>query len=289
MPAEDNLTDGDFTLAYKTRLIHQALHHLKTIDGRTAVVLQKNQLTNRPLRNPIKRDRVRVLTDSTHPDRLPCSPGPLVFLRQSDKRREAFDVRQWIVSPSSHFRSAALHHFLELRSSAPDLLSANTAQSLDCLADAVRSRTRAKWQAASLSLFDLLNQDFLCDLAALRQSVEMSFGTTFRDFFPRVLRPRIKGLAAVSPPLGSPVEERDRISDFIDVCIMDSESLEDAMMQYFKSCGHLPLNGQLSMSELVRRWKNQKQDRRNPSDQIWAWVNKTASPLARISRMPGIH
>ena len=94
------------------------------------------------------------------------------------------------------------------------------------------------------------------------------------------MRPRLRSLANLPPPVWNPIEQRDSImawiAEFAGQC-----SLEAALTEYVNRCGYIPLCNTLGAVEVVRRWTAQHPDFVVTWDYVWSWALRFGTPVAK--------
>jgi hypothetical protein len=148
--------------------------------------------------------------------------------------------------------------------------------------DKILSDDKSQWRGASVAVFDTLQEDWLCCLAGLRQTIALRYEEGYRTFLPRLLRPSITAIDSIDVRWWNPHAQTQEMEVVLRGLAREATELPDALEIYFRSFGHLPLVPQFAMGQVVAEWQ-----KTHPTHNVdvwsaaWSWANTTSSPLAR--------
>ena len=264
----------------KSLMMRNSLLHWETADARTVTILQDNGLLADAEPHVVGEHTVAVLKDVNHPDRLPLAPGPLIWHRAdgSDSRRAVFPVSNYLFSHVRDLRDAALTHFEGLTSAEPEALGQGVKAVIAQYGGNLRSDDESRWRRAAVLIADAISDDFLCNLAGVRQGLHMRLEQVV--YLPKVLCPPVASLLALEQPPLKPSEQMGEIEQIISDCAGTS-SLAEACRLYYRRLGHLPLAGRLSLLRVVSDWVERGGAQEQVWYQVWEWANGIPSPLPR--------
>jgi hypothetical protein len=251
------------------------------IDARTAILLQKNDVFRQIVPIPMSDIDPAVVSDPSHPNRVRFGEGPLLFVQEPKaQHRSVIKVSGLLFSSTATLRTAAMK-FLHLLGTEHNALAARSMKHLEQLLPEVSSDDRGRWQEAALTANEIVENDWLCNLAGARQSALARFDEGYTDYLSKVIRPSIRSIELIELKVWEPTVNRDVLTKAIEQILENSPSFLEALNAYFREFGHLPLNGSFSASGLFHAWSR----RSVPGDinwaNLWEWADKTQSPLAR--------
>src|SRR5207244_5670926 len=177
-----------------------ALSHVRRFNPRSFYALQRLGV----LRDPppeLSADQLAAFTDPAHPTRISASPGPFVFLHEPTRPGEgqAFSVLVFLLDANRAVRDAAVRFFLGAPQEADSWLSPRSHAALAEYGQAVRSEEEARWLPASRRLYEILEEDFLLNLAGFRQARQARLVKEQNEFWRKILRPGLSLFASVPP------------------------------------------------------------------------------------------
>jgi hypothetical protein len=273
-------------LALKRRMLLNAIHHTNELSTRTVVSLQRDGL--------LKDDRLKrvdaedqhlqsVLSDDQHPLRIRLSAGPLVFWRDAadGQQRTVASATDAILFPDQKLRSAAISYLDVLSLAEPRVLTAASQHSLRTLRTQIMSFDPSVWRDAAVTLSDTLDDDWLLNLAGVRQSLEADFDVGTDDYLRRVLLPTVTSVQPINLHWWDPRKQRGEMEAQIDALASDSTDLGTVLSRYLGEFGHVPLMESLSMGRLLVTWM-QKHDGRVEAiwQTIWSWADSNKNVFA---------
>ena len=221
-------------------------------------------------------DELVAVLDPVHERRIPNPPGPVVLLRVLGKERtgEAVNVTDYLLHPARTVRETAVTYLGRAPEGSTSWLSPRSRAVLAETAGSIRSEVQAEWLPAARRLFDVLDEDFLLNLAGFRQCWAANLREEQAAYWRRVIRPGIH-LAASVPPAWFEIPSTDVAAD----CVVGASSLAEALDRHFVRCGHLPLTPPASAGSVVRRWADTSGARSGVWEAVWRWADAGLSPF----------
>ncbi len=281
----DRMSEKDrekLILAAHARITQNALHHLVSLDPRTATLLDGTglvQVTN--LASRVSDLELAVLGDRACSNRVHLPPGPLVsYWPDKPSERSVLDVRDGLLLKDERGRTAALEHFLRLTGLTRAVLAPATEASLLRASLLVRSQDPALWRPAALGLYDSLADDFFLSLAGFVQCRTMGYQEGANAFATTLLRPSLRMVDSIPLAVRVPGMERDQVVRVIERCRDASGGIDEACGAYYAQLGHLPLDHTLGIGRVVEHWTDNLAGG-EVWDQVWEWADETRSPIAR--------
>jgi hypothetical protein len=256
----------------KARMAKSALLHFDGFEIYSGTLLEAAGLVTKgePQKSPDAYMR-GVLLDQSHPKRVSHQPGPTLFYQDAtdQTRQYAIDMRGLLLEEDTEFRAAAWSHFVQLGQLPSPAISPRTLDSLNAQKMELLSEDRKEWQAAALALYPLIENDLLCTLAGVRQSIAERYEDGLASYVPKLLRPQITALEGLQLPYMKPSEQKEKMREDLS-SIAARESLPGAFEIYLDRLGTLPLNSPLGMSDFVHRWTRSHEHQSNElGDQLW--------------------
>lgn len=218
-----------------------------------------------------------ILEDLGHADRVEGPFGPIVFFREGDGAT-AIDADSLLLHPNDGIRCSAFAFFKTGISN--NWVTHQTAERIRAREDDIQSSEVARWRSAGIELIETLREDLFLHLAGLRQSIAHRFQDGVNTHLTFLMRPSLRALQYVRPPLYCPTEQREELKHWIDECAAMS-TLGAALSSYQEKLGYVPLRNEYSATRLVKEWLR-KNDSPDSSfwDDIWTWAQRTESPIA---------
>ena len=204
--------------------------------------------------------------------------APLLILFEPDQQiRKAVAVTDLLGSPVSDTRSLAMAAILRTGDGAVPRLLSTTVQKLE--SERARLLGSESWQHSAIAILDALNDDWLFQLALLRQCVDNRIDGAVARHAADVLRPSGTaifglardflgdGVAASFPGLVARIAE-------------SAVSAEEAIERYMVDVGSMPLGGALSAEGLLREWSKAHDGNIPRFISLLDWAKSQQSPLA---------
>lgn len=267
----------------RTRMAKHALHHPDGFDVRTAIILRKNGVLKGPVRS-FRPDAevVDIARDTNHPLRIELPAGPLVAHKpiQNGEAATVLTMAEFLYAEDADVRELALTHLKELATGIPPRMTRRTHEVLVRETARITSTTE-DWQVAAVEILDAIDDDYLYNLAGLRQSIRIGYSVGAETFGSFVLRPPLAALTALEFATEAPSREHERIEGLLKSYAQQSSTAEEVCARYFESLGHLPLAAHLSLGNAMDRWLAKNPEMGSVWDSVWQWAEMTKSPLAR--------
>lgn len=282
-------------LAVKRRMAIHGVFHLMDahLDGRSITAFQAaGVFTHDPDGSPsVPDDVVAIIASADHPARLPRPMGPLVAWR-STPADEGFpqshmfaDVSEFLLSDKLSVRSAAWRYLNELPDEPERLLTPRTRAALQAQRNALESTDATRWRTAAVTLYDAVGDDWLSNLAALRQCLASGYNDDFDKYLQRVFHPSMTAIDSIDVRWWHPQDQRQDMEKAIADIAGKVLDLSSVLTAYHYSFGHLPLEGPLSVSGLVTRWlqsgRHTREEGQTFWNTVWSWAERTGTALAR--------
>ena len=264
----------------KWLMMKNALFHRPIIDARTALLLQKNGLARRLRPKAVPKRALEILNAPDHPDRVSMSAGPMICYREGRARRSlaVLSAAEYMFSASVKARDAAVSHFERLAERDEGVLTQRSRVVIAQFAEPLRSRRAKDRRNAAVVIHDAIDDDFYCNLAGLRQCLQVGVDPT--DYLQRVFRASASSLNALGLSIVKPSERREEIAILVQRCAQ-AASLREACDLYYKGLGHLPLAPDLSLGQAVTQWIDSNGSPESVWEEVWGWADSISSPLAR--------
>ena len=225
-------------------------------------------------------EKLAAILDPAHGDRIRSSPGPIVLLRSPGEGRsgEALSVPDYLLHPARTVRDSAIRYLLQAPNGPSSWLSPRSQATISETAEVVRSELLEEWLPAARRLFDVLEGDFLLNLAGMRQCWTANLREEHATYWRRVIRPGIH-LSAYVPTSWYEIPPPEGAAACVEECVTGATSVAEALERYFARYGHLPLAPPASAGSIVRRWVESAGDRTKTWDEVWQWCDSGSSPL----------
>lgn len=266
---------------FRTGMIQNALRDEENVDSRQLALFKKNGFLDRAQPKSLP-DPILAALDPEDDSRRVCNlPGPVLFVEEAEGKATAVPVVDAFLDESERVRSAVLTYVEHLVAQNDSLVSASSRESLRLNRDALVGSDPKAWRHAALSVSDQLRDDFLFNIAGMRQSLSMRYEEGCRDYSLSLLKPTIGCVNAIPLKIVSPTQQKGEIVGWLQSCVGESGSLEEALDSYFRFCGHLPLATEMSMGRVLLDWLEVHEDEDNVWRRLWKWATGTGSPIAR--------
>lgn len=267
---------------YKARMLEHAFLPSASMKFRTIAVMEKNKIKKRAGDYEPAQILIDIIHDKYHPLRAKLSPGPLVSLMDSGdtSKRTAYSVAELLYSESPATRIAGLTYFKHLGDEDPMPLSPGTLHNMEQLGDSLASAEDVIWRTAAITLADQISDDYLLNLAAVRQCLLMRCDELMNEYLPRIFSPALSWLDTFLPLIYAPSEQREKLGALLDEIVRGSKTIQELLQRYHQLLGHLPLGAEYSLGNLIREWTKIHGVSGGEWDAIWAWADKSFSATA---------
>jgi hypothetical protein len=264
----------------RAKMVKNALHHrgeepYRSIDPFSAAILESRGLLMVTDEASPSDDMRAVLEGADVQSRTPAPPGPYVFLRDGD-RGSVIDPAELLADQVADRRLAALGYLAGL----PDgVLARRSRRLIEEARPRISSDDRTEWFSAAKGVYDLLRADIYLTLAGFRQCYKVGYLQGVNEFLPKLLRPDSALLSSIDLDCWNPSAEYELAENVVSR-LTSARSLDEALGDYYRQFGHLPLCGSLSLGRVVRSWAEDYpgEDFWNT---VWGWADECQSPVAR--------
>jgi hypothetical protein len=264
-------------------MTQHALEHPDGFDIRTGIILRKAGV----LRGPIEtfrpsKELLAIVRDARHPERIQAPTGPLVAYKgeQEGVAANVLTVAEFLSANDPGVRGLAVEHLETLAAAKPAMLTHRTRGVLARERERILS-TNDDWQVAAVTVIDAVEDDYLCNLAALRQCLALGYREGAEAFGSLVHRPPITALTALEFATEAPSQEHEKIRGILKRCAEESASIERLCEEWYRRLGHLPLAAHLSLGKALDEWRTAHSHTESPWEAVWRWAEGVESPLAR--------
>ncbi len=266
--------------AMRAIIVHSAIHHLgeapfQSIDPFSAAILENRGLLAAKQDDSSIDSVVSILNSIDTSVRLAADAGPYIFFRGAD-RASMFDPSELLADPACNRRLAAVKYFEELP---PNFLAGRTRREIETARPRIASDNKAEWFPAAKAVYDSLRTDVYLALAGFSQCYNLGFVQGVNNFLTQLLRPDTRLLSSIDIEHFNPSEEYEAIQAVVRR-LAASATLTEAIAEYFRQFGHLPLCGSVGFGEVLRGWA-ENNDGGKCWETVWAWADECQSPMAR--------
>ncbi|MBN1765915.1 MAG: hypothetical protein JW860_11700 [Sedimentisphaerales bacterium] len=268
---------------YLKQIALLAIDHIKSVNGRTLTIFQKNKIMTSLNTNINDPDILPIIKDSNHPNRISVSPGPLLFYKSNTSPPEnlVIKVAEILFSSNVDTRRHILDYFKRINNEELHLLTEKTKEKLENLEKALISSNGNKWRDAAVVIYDLIDEDWYCNYAAVNQCIERNFIPGLEEYLTKIIRPEVSSVDSVTIGVWAPSEQKDEIEKQINKIITNHTDINDALNEYFIRFGHLPLDIPYSIVQLIDAWQLKYGHIEDIWSALWAWADSFKIPLVR--------
>ncbi len=270
-----------------------ALRHLSEVEpGAYYALFRLGLVRPKPREAGLSPAQVAQIADRPRQAELGFPEGPLAFIREPDgsDSRVMIPVPVLVLDEDHAVRSAALGFLRSLAEACPGAVSAASRALIEECCDALLASERERWFPAACRLIQVLDDDYLLNLAGFRQKVWAGASDSEQQYWPKLLRPGRALGASVQPSECDPAADSQRASAEIEQIAEGAGTLREALDAYLERFGHLPLAPPLSSGTLVRRWLDVHSGPGSVWDEVRSWTGdsaRSAPALPRLPRIPG--
>jgi hypothetical protein len=235
MPSENGTEElAKLRPAFKAQMMRNAMHDRTELDVRTVAILQKNGLLSKALPLPLPADTADILGNPDHPRRIDAPAGPFLFVDEGDTRQAVMRLPDYLLSHETDVRRAALKYFELLTASSPQVLTPKSRTAIERLSEDLYSTEPERWRPAAIGAVDHLSDDFLFNLAGVRQSLVVRYDAGVDQYLPLVLQPSVSSLDSINFRFPAPSTQREELRVFIEEIVSTSETLSNAIDRYYE-------------------------------------------------------
>ena len=275
LPTED---DEDVILAVKSAMFRGAFHHFDSVDVRVLPILEELSLRSNEQDDAPDQDVLDAIRHPSHELRIVEESGPFAFVRDGNKAITAHFVPDFLISSDLAIRRAALGYFAA--ASEPDpWLSPSSLAALREYSDAVKNQESKVWVPAACRLHELLEGDFLLQLAGFRQLSHTKLDEARASAWARILKPSVSSLLSITNDGYEVIRRPDAAKRILESLIDQADSLPTLVESYCGTFGHLPLRGEFSLGEALKAYLCQKGADNSVWESIWGLEKAKEDPL----------
>ena len=183
--------------ALRARMANNALHHLHHIDLRASTVLQRHGLIEAAEPEAVPETVLGCMADPNHGSRVPTSIGPMLFMNDAEGTRSAIRPLEYVEHPHHSVRVASQTYFARMVDVPDAPLTPRSRNAFKGNVEAIASDDFDRWWPAAKIVSKALGEDYLLNVAGLRQCTEVRFEEGINDFLIRVMRPTATSLDTI--------------------------------------------------------------------------------------------
>lgn len=198
--------------------------------------------------------------------------GPLVFYTGEAVEPCVARARDLLLNARIEMRRGAISHLKAIASSY-EVMSEYTSQMISQHSDAVLSEDG--WRRAAIDLADALDDDWLLNLAGVRQAGPVTVEVC-NKFIIDVLHPTNSTVQRCSPRILCPGLHQNEIESRRIQLIGAEHSIDRFCNDYSESFGHLPLGGEYALGKMLEYHKKP-----DGAEQVLQWAARVGTPVAR--------
>ena len=248
----DQVDEDKLDLAIRKQIQSVALHHLvdANLDGVSAFRFKSAGTLNASLTRENPPDTAQIILDPNHARRLGEEDGLLLFVKDQEVKNSAgvIDLSEHLLENDNEVREASLAAIRRLK----EFMLPATFEFFEANVAKVQSEDESVRLSAALRIYDVLNRDFLLNIAGLRKCCEFQFDE-YDKYYRRVFRPSIQALNSFAPPTIRPIEQSKDLEEWAQR--WREVGIEEALGEMNEKCGYLPPTIQTCPTLLVDRSK----------------------------------
>jgi len=203
--------------------------------------------------------------------------GPLVFHTDDAGNRCVSRARDLLLNEQIEMRRGAVAH-LQTVSRSGETMSQYTQKAIVQHGDAVL--TKRAWRRAAIELADALDDDWLLNVAGVRQAGLMKGEEFWHRFVSASLRPSMAAVQRCSPGILCSDLHQDEIEARCTHLIEAEQSVDRFCDEYTESFGHIPLGGECGLGKILHA-RDECQPVASTAEQILEWAARVGSSVAR--------
>jgi hypothetical protein len=266
--------------AFQKRMMQNALFHrinsgVDPIDGLRFQQLGFFQDVKRP---SLPTTVVKDLKLTKHHIQAGIPDGPLLFIRE-ERNVAVLELAVLLLDQSRDTRAAALEYIARSAGSPKQWVSERTRSLLASTADRLLD-DNTDWRTAAIEASSAIQDDLIAHCAGVEQSLAARYSEGLDKYIQHVIRPSFNELGYIRPPLWSLKEQRDEVASWI-TDLASLPTLHEALDEYMRRCGYVPLCGQIGGAALVQHWLDLDAARRVSWESIWTWALESEYPAAQ--------
>jgi hypothetical protein len=268
MSSEAPESDPKLELAMRAGMVRGAFRHFESVDLRALPILEELSMEPREVESPPGNDVLEPIRDAAHPRRLRGEPGPFVLIHEGEKHVSAHFVPGLLSCRQATVRQTALAHLST--GSAPDpWLSPASLDALREYREAVKDNASGVWVPAACRLREILEGDFLLQLAGFRQLRHTTLEEAQAAAWARILKPSVSSLLSIASDGHEVIRRPDSAEEQLKTLIDEANTPDQMVESYRTTFGHLPLRGKFSLGGALAAYIRQKGPQENLWDRLW--------------------
>ena len=271
--------DPEAMLEVNGLLAQMAIAPVRAVGLRVYFALARLGVVTEPPAMPSP-DTLAAVLDPTHERRIANPPGPVVLLHGVGNERagDAICIPDYLLHPARTVRDTALTYLRVAPEGPASWLSPRSQAALAEAAHGILNEVQEEWLPAAKRVSDVLEEDFLLNLAGFRQCWEANLRAEQDAYWRRVIRPGVQ-LAASIPVAWYDIPSAEAAGATAYSFVGDVVSLPLLLDDYFRRFGHLPLAPPASAGSVVRKWAETSGRGAEAWDAVWQWADAGSSPL----------
>ncbi len=286
MSDAEELADDLDVRALKVRMLHHALGGAgQWQDPCAAMLVPKNGLLKKVQEKYLPDILVDLICDPAHRLRVHSGVGPLLIDAIDAEKPRVLDLATAFLDPNAKLRAALLQELTRQRDAHRDvgrrLVSPQSWQRIELLKASLCGDDFEERIGVGIEVHDLLNSDFFFNVAAMRQYLALNSIIDAKDHFARLLAINETMADFLSElPIWDPHRQYEEIQERLQTTIAQASTCSELAVNYFTFFGHLSLGGEFSLAAVVFQW-SETHGTNDIWEEIWAWADDNASPLAK--------
>lgn len=200
-------------------------------------------------------EQLAAMSSVRHPQRRTSDPGPLCIVRETAKEKSniVIEVPELVIHTNVAVRNAVCDFLAELSPFVGTVLSQH---SLICFSErekAIRSIEPSEWYGAAISLLDVLEKDFLLNVAAFRQCLPLppEFQDHRSKYWQRILHPADTPAKHIHFEGFDVTAREESWHARMQECVADGD-ISQTIQNYVCRFQHIPLSDPYSLAALIR-------------------------------------
>jgi len=226
-----------------------ALSEARELDALDAVMLESCGVVKRHR----MKDRNDVVKRMREALRKPpgASLGPLFFYSDGEGELAGVALRDLMLDNRVAIRRIAVSYVEQLLKS-PESMTAAGALAFRKHKAKVLSMRATEWRRPAVETVTALDDDWLLNLAGVRQTLGTSLNEQFGEYLDAVLRPSVVALNGCSPAVLTPGVHADAIRAKLKELGGSSDGLAERVRSFVGDLSHLPLRGTQSLRAILK-------------------------------------
>lgn len=200
-------------------------------------------------------EQLAAMSSVRHPLRRTSDPGPLCIVRKAAKEKSniVIEVPELLIHTNLAVRSAVCDFLAELSPFVGTALSHHSLISFREREKAIRSSEPSEWYFAAISLLDVLEKDFLLNVAGFRQCLPLppEFQAHRSKYWQRILHPVDTPAKHIHFEAFDIAARHETWHTRMQGCVADGDLLQ-TIKNYVGRFQHIPLSDPYSLVFVIR-------------------------------------